>query len=75
MTPAEIAKLLLPGVVQVVSSGIDYALSLARTAGLSEEQARASLGPLHERLKAGVAEVQAAPVFDPDAVPDPKPTV
>jgi hypothetical protein len=75
MTPAELAKMLLPGVVQVVTAGIDYALGLARTAGLSEEQARAELAPLYARLQARADKVEAAPVFDPDKPPDPAPTV
>ena len=79
----ELAKAALPGAAQAVGSIINFFFGLAKTAGLSEEQARAELGPAYARLMARADRVEAVSVFDPDAdrsdrppapVPDPGPT-
>lgn len=63
----ELAKAALPGAAQAVGSIINFFFGLAKTAGLSEEQARAELGPTYQRLMARADRVEAVPVFDPDA--------
>lgn len=63
----ELAKAALPGAAQAVGSLLNFFFGLAKTAGLSEEQARAELGPAYERLMARADRVEAVPVFDPDA--------
>lgn len=74
LTP-EAQRVLIQGGIAIAENTVNFVLGLIRSMNLTADAEKAHVAELKLRLSARADQVEAAPDFDPDAVPDPAPTV